>query len=72
MGSGQAFKKTNKGRWQAARSGFIISFIIGFPRPHRPNIALKGTRLSEALFELSGYIFTVSGSWAYWPARPLA
>lgn len=72
MGSGQAFKKTNKGRWQAARSGFIISFIIGFPKPHRPNIVLKGTRLSEALFELLGNIFTTSGSQACWPARPLA
>lgn len=36
------------------------------------NTSLKGTRRSEALLKLLGNIFTVSGSSAYWPARPLA
>ena len=43
-----------------------------FTVPSRSNTSLKGTRLSEALFEFMGYIFTVPGSPVYWPARPLA
>ena len=56
---------------KAASSPVFFSHT-SFTPPSRSNPSLNGTRLSEALFELLGNIFTVSGSQVYWLARPLA